>query len=122
MDHVVRQLRKGQRDHDEVHATRAQRQCAHEQRVSAAEQHAQRGEQQGGSRFVGGGAQHGGVSPDAKERSLAKTHQPGRAHEQFQAQCQDGEDHDLGDQAQRIAAGHEGHQQQQQEARQQKEE
>ena len=108
VQHVIGHLRKRQRDHDEVHALGAQRQGADQQRVTGGGQHTQGQQPQHRGRAVLRGQQHSGVGPHAKERSLAKAHQTGAAHEQLQAERQHGVNHDFGDEVQRVSARHKG--------------
>ena len=95
MHHKVGHLRKRQRHHDEVHAFGAQRQRAHHQRIQARRQHRSGQQPQQRSGLGLGRQQHGHVGANAKERGLAKAHQPRPAHQQLQAEGKDGVNHDL---------------------------
>jgi hypothetical protein len=95
---VVHHLRKGERDHDEVHAVRAQRDGADGQRGQRGNRDGRRpGDPRAGHAFDGERAD--GVGADAEERGVAEAHHAAVAEDEVQAHRRDGEDQHAPDDA-----------------------
>jgi len=99
--HVVHdeesQLRECQRDHDEVHALGAQTQGAHHQRIQARDTDCG-AEHDEKVAAVLAGCLHRRIGTEPEVGRMAQADQPCAAHQDMQAQCKDGQDHDLDDQ------------------------
>ncbi|MNK85219.1 hypothetical protein D3C87_1050940 [compost metagenome] len=98
VEHEIDHLGEGQRDHDEVHAARAQHQRPHHQRQCP--RRAQRAQQQ--QPAVAGpalGCQHGrGIGGHGEVGGMAQAHQPGVANQQLEREREDRHDHHLAQQ------------------------
>ncbi|MCY1363681.1 hypothetical protein D9M69_504540 [compost metagenome] len=103
VEHEEGHLRKGQRDHDEIHAARAQAQRTDEQRIQRRRAHRQHQQHREVAALVARG-QHGDVRADAVEGRVAQAHEPGHAHQQLQAEREDRQDHHLDDEVRRVVA------------------
>jgi hypothetical protein len=94
-EHVVHHLREGERDHDEVHAARAQRDRADQQRRERRHQDGRRPRDPQAAHALGGKDAHH-VGAGAEERGVAEAHHAAVAQHQVQARRRHGIDQNAG--------------------------